>query len=79
MPNAIARSILSPATRAGFRNAHERIEMIADGRARLLEPGEDAAVALVERTVGAPTVSRDTICSMSWRSLFGGRVATISS
>ena len=57
----------------------KRVEVVAERHPRVLEPGEDAAVALVEgRGRGAPTDSRATICSTSWRSLLGGRVATIS-
>ena len=31
----------------------ERLDMVAEGQLRILEPGEDAAVALVERALGS--------------------------
>ena len=53
----------------------ERVDMVAERQLRLLEPGEDAAVALVEACgPSTPTDRRPTICSTSWRSLSAGRV-----
>ena len=57
----------------------KRVEVVSERHLRIFEPGEDAAVAMVmDPRRGAPTDSRETICSTNWRSLLGGKVATIS-